>query len=92
MLAGVAALCALMLPVGVLLANIEVPVDLITFFGCLIAGALGALVSVVSRMNADKFQVRHEVGRTYIQRVAAFRPFVGSASSACSSTSRSPES
>ena len=78
MLAGVAALCALMLPVGILLANIEVPVDLITFFGCLIAGALGALVSVVSRMSADKFQVRHEVGRTYIQRVAAFRPFVGS--------------
>ena len=67
-----------MVPVGILLSKIEVPVDLTTFFGCLIAGALGALVSVVSRMSADKFQVRHEVGRTYIQRVAAFRPFVGS--------------
>lgn len=78
MLAGVAALCVLMVPIGLLLSTVDVPVDLTFFFGCLIAGALGALVSVVTRMSADKFQVRHEVGRTYIRRVAAFRPFVGS--------------
>ena len=54
------------------------PVDLTTFFGCVIAGALGALISVVTRMSADKFHVRHEVGRGYVQRVAAFRPFIGS--------------
>ena len=29
-------------------------------------------------MSADKFHVRHEVGRSYVQRVAAFRPFIGS--------------
>ena len=28
-------------------------------------------------MSADKFHVRHEVGRGYVQRVAAFRPFIG---------------
>ena len=28
-------------------------------------------------MSADKFHVRHEVGRSYVQRVAAFRPFIG---------------
>ena len=78
MLMGVLALCALALPAGLLLDGANVPVDLETFFGCLIAGALGALVSVVTRMSADKFHVRHEVGRGYLQRVAAFRPFIGS--------------
>ena len=74
---GVLALCALAVPVGLLLRGTEVPVDLTTFFGCVIAGALGALISVVTRMSADKFHVRHEVGRGYVQRVAAFRPFIG---------------
>ena len=77
MLGGVLALCAITVPVGLLLAASDVPVNLTTFFGCLIAGALGALVSVVTRMSADKFHVRHEVGRSYVQRVAAFRPFIG---------------
>lgn len=78
MLMGVLALCALALPVGLLLGGTDVPVDLTIFFGCVIAGALGALISVVTRMSADKFHVRHEVGRGYVQRVAAFRPFIGS--------------
>ena len=77
MLGGVLALCAITVPVGILLAASSAPVNLTTFFGCLIAGALGALVSVVTRMSADKFHVRHEVGRSYVQRVAAFRPFIG---------------
>src|SRR5829696_5667683 len=77
MLGGVLALCAVTVPVGILLAASDVPVNLTTFFGCLISGALGALVSVVTRMSADKFHVRHEVGRSYVQRVAAFRPFIG---------------
>ena len=77
MLMGVLALCALAVPVGLLLRGTDVPVDLTTFFGCVIAGALGALISVVTRMSADKFHVRHEVGRGYVQRVAAFRPFIG---------------
>jgi hypothetical protein len=77
MLAGLAALCVLLVPIGLLLPN-ELPIDRTLFFGSVIAGALGALVSVVTRMSAEKFQVRHEVGRTYIQRVAAFRPFIGS--------------
>ena len=78
MLMGVLALCALAVPVGLLLNGADVPVDLTIFFGCVIAGALGAVISVVTRMSADKFQVRHEVGRGYVQRVAAFRPFIGS--------------
>ena len=78
MLMGVLALCALAVPVGLLLRGTDVPVDLTIFFGCVIAGSLGALISVVTRMSADKFHVRHEVGRAYVQRVAAFRPFIGS--------------
>ncbi|HUP32772.1 MAG TPA: hypothetical protein VM184_07030 [Gaiellaceae bacterium] len=78
MLTGVLALCAVAVPIGLLLSGTDVPVDLTIFFGSLIAGALGALVSVVTRMSADKFHVRHEVGRGYVQRVAAFRPFIGS--------------
>ena len=78
MLMGVLALCAVAVPIGLLLSGTDVPVDLTTFFGCLIAGALGALISVVTRMSADRFHVRHEVGRGYVQRVAAFRPFIGS--------------
>jgi hypothetical protein len=78
MLMGVLALCTLAVPVGLLLSGTDVPVDLTVFFGCVIAGALGALISVVTRMSADRFHVRHEVGRGYVQRVAAFRPFIGS--------------
>ena len=78
MLMGVLALCALAVPVGLLLDENKVPIDKTIFFGCVIAGALGALISVVTRMSADKFHVRHEVGRSYVQRVAAFRPFIGS--------------
>lgn len=78
MLVGVLALSALAVPVGLLLDGTDVPVNLTIFFGCVIAGALGALISVVTRMSADKFHVRHEVGRGYVQRVAAFRPFIGS--------------
>jgi len=77
MLSGVLALCAVTVPAGILLAASDVPVNMTAFFGCLIAGALGALVSVVTRMSADRFHVRHEVGRSYVQRVAAFRPFIG---------------
>ena len=79
MLMGVLALCAVSPSrSGCCSSGADVPVDLTTFFGCVIAGALGALISVVTRMSADKFHVRHEVGRGYVQRVAAFRPFIGS--------------
>jgi hypothetical protein len=77
MLAGLVALCVLFVPVGLLLPD-ELPIDKTLFFGSLIAGSLGAIVSVVTRMSADKFQLRHEVGRSYIRGVAAFRPFIGS--------------
>jgi hypothetical protein len=43
-------------------------------------GAVGAVVSVLSRMAAgtkEKFNIDFEVGRPPIRRVASFRPFIG---------------
>lgn len=43
-------------------------------------GAVGAVVSVLSRMSSgkrDRFYVDFEVGRPPLRRVASFRPFIG---------------
>ena len=41
-------------------------------------GAIGAVVSVMSRMAAaGRFQLDHEVGRKPIRRLGSFRPFIG---------------
>ena len=44
------------------------------------AGAVGALVSVLSRMSgmSDKFTVDFEVGRPLLRRLGLYKPFVGS--------------
>lgn len=48
-----------------------------TFFICYVAGGLGAIVSVLTRMTSPKFNVDYEVGRTTIRRLGSFRPFIG---------------
>jgi hypothetical protein len=47
---------------------------------CAGAGAVGALVSVLSRMSAatDKFAVDFEVGRPLLRRLGLYKPLVGS--------------
>ncbi|MGZ4417651.1 MAG: hypothetical protein ACXVRV_05695 [Gaiellaceae bacterium] len=47
---------------------------------CTGAGAVGALVSVLSRMSggSDKFTVDFEVGRPLIRRLGLYKPLVGS--------------
>jgi len=48
------------------------------FFACLTAGALGALVSVLSRMASPaKFELDPEVGRRALFCLGAYRPLVG---------------
>jgi hypothetical protein len=51
-----------------------------TFFSCFAAGALGAIVSVMTRMASErnKLVVDYEVGRSNLMLLGAFRPFVGS--------------
>jgi len=49
------------------------------FFACLTAGAVGAFVSVLSRMSSPaKFDLDPEVGRRAIFYLGAYRPLVGS--------------
>jgi hypothetical protein len=50
-----------------------------TFFACIAAGALGAIVSVLSRMAGRRggFIVDHEIGRGGIQRLGSYRPLIG---------------
>ncbi len=78
MLVGLVLLALFSLVLGLLLWAANLPIDLDTFLTCLAAGAIGAFVSVLQRMSAGKFTVNHEVGREYVQRLAYFRPFIGS--------------
>jgi hypothetical protein len=50
-----------------------------TFFACIAAGALGALVSVLSRMagRGGGFIVDHEIGEVGIRRLGSYRPLIG---------------
>ena len=48
---------------------------------CTGAGAVGALVSVLSRMSSgdnDRFSIDFEVGRPLLRRLGVYKPFVGS--------------
>jgi hypothetical protein len=48
------------------------------FFACIAAGALGALVSVLSRMaSATKFNLHPDIGRRALFFLGIYRPFVG---------------
>lgn len=47
------------------------------FFGCLTAGALGAVVSVMSRIGSGQFRLEYEVGRKFPIFLGILRPAVG---------------
>ena len=49
-----------------------------TIVGCLVAGALGAIVSVISRVNSGSFALDADVGRGYTLFLGALRPWIGS--------------
>ena len=50
-----------------------------TFYACFVAGALGAMVSVMTRMRDEKtIQLDYEVGELLIMMLGAFRPILGS--------------
>jgi hypothetical protein len=81
MMIGVAALTALAPLIWLTMEGFGVGVrQLQTFFACYAAGAIGALVSVMSRMSkADSFRLDFEVGRPALRRIGSFRPFLGAA-------------
>jgi hypothetical protein len=47
------------------------------FFACFTAGALGAMVSVLTRMRSNDFALDYEVGRMAAFWLGAIRPFIG---------------
>ncbi len=49
-----------------------------TIIGCLVAGALGAVVSVVARINSGTFALDSDVQRGYTLFLGALRPVIGS--------------
>ncbi len=50
-----------------------------TFFACMAAGAIGAIVSVVIRMSGrgGGFTIDHELGAAGVMQLGAFRPLIG---------------
>jgi len=49
-----------------------------TIIGCLVAGALGAVVSVIARINSGSFDLDADVARGYTLFLGALRPWIGS--------------
>jgi hypothetical protein len=52
------------------------------FYACLVAGAIGAVVSVLIRMSGrgGGFTIDHELGSFGVRRLGAFRPLIGAVS------------
>jgi hypothetical protein len=49
-----------------------------TIIGCLVAGALGAVVSVIARINSGSFDLDADVARGYTLFLGGLRPWIGS--------------
>lgn len=82
MLAGALFAAAVGVLVAVLLGGATNVIDIDStstrfFFSCYAAGALGAIVSVLTRMRSDRFSLDYEVGRTPAFVLGTFRPFLG---------------
>jgi hypothetical protein len=76
MAVGVAFLAVLYVLGGSLLHHEDVQDA--TIRGCLVAGALGAVVSVISRINSGSFDLDVDVARGYTMFLGALRPLIGS--------------
>ncbi len=49
-----------------------------TIVGCLVAGALGAVVSVIARVNSGSFALDEDIARGYTLFLGSLRPWIGS--------------
>jgi hypothetical protein len=47
------------------------------FYGCLAAGAAGAVLSVIQRINSGHFDLEYDVGRRYVFFLGGLRPTIG---------------
>ena len=60
-------------------AAIWLAIDWASPVAALVAGALGAVVSVIQRINAGKFTLDYDVGRPYAFFLGGLRPLIGGA-------------
>ena len=75
---GVLLLIVLVPALATLFSSVAVPdVDSTLFVGCLLAGAVGAVMSVLMRMSSGNLHVNHEFGREYLSNLGLVRPFIG---------------
>ncbi|MBA3746964.1 MAG: hypothetical protein H0W96_05655 [Solirubrobacterales bacterium] len=49
-----------------------------TIVGCLVAGAVGAVVSVIARVNSGSFALDEDIARGYTLFLGSLRPWIGS--------------
>jgi hypothetical protein len=78
LLGGLLAVTALLAALTYVFSSVSVPdVDSTLLVGCLIAGALGAVMSVLIRLSSGSLEVDHQFGREYLASLAGVRPFIG---------------
>lgn len=75
---GLAALSLAVLILAIAISHVAIAdLSVQTMLASLIAGAAGAVVSVLSRISAKQLQLDYEAGRVLLQLLGAFRPFIG---------------
>ncbi|MEA2150245.1 MAG: hypothetical protein QOD69_2075 [Solirubrobacteraceae bacterium] len=77
MVIGIALLVLLYVVAGGILHARE-NIEDATIVGCLVAGAVGAVVSVIARVNSGSFALDVDVARGYTLFVGGLRPLIGS--------------
>ena len=76
MAVGIAALGLLYSTAGSILDHEGVHAS--TIVGCLVAGAVGAVVSVIARVNSGSFSLDSDIARGYTLFLGSLRPWIGS--------------
>ena len=76
MAVGIAALGLLYSTAGSILDHEGVHAS--TIVGCLVAGAMGAVVSVIARVNSGSFSLDADIARGYTLFLGSLRPWIGS--------------
>ncbi len=74
---GVGALALLYVLIGSSVFAVD-DVEEKTIIGCLVSGAIGAVVSVIARVNTGSFDLDADVDRGYTIFLGALRPVIGS--------------
>jgi hypothetical protein len=78
LLCGVLVLAILAPALAYLFSSVSVPdIDSTLFVGCLVAGSIGAVMSVLIRLGQNTLDVDHQFGRDYLVSLAGVRPLIG---------------